>query len=1173
MAGEVLGGDLVRVVQPLERVADSDGTGEDTCDTDQGQYYVTGVAKARLEIFHRQASLARQLQQMGLPTLKEDAPAESTPAPAPLSHQQQPAARAWREELNGGGLGNLLQQRDRKAKAKAAGRASSIPPSSARLQRRDDLADGPARSAASKLHLLSASAHDPGVILRSRPVSKPTHPARQLGAAPSNEALQGDMMGVRVRKQLAIDSQRRDFVSQRHAEVAREAADRQKQLRDLAAVIIAAHEQGVTLLGVPVTALYGGSTPPAPVTHQDGQAAGRPASSSSGPQSGAPPSAPHLPRSIPTAATHTAATAGTTAAGGGGGGIGRLRPQVRQQVRQQQQQRPPTFHRGTDSGIAVVQYSRRVTAPGAQTHGGSVLPAAASTVPPTSLSANRPTTHQSPTPAQADSIGVGTPQPAVPRHRHRHTSRPQHGPTHASVLSLAGPPPHPESDPTSTVAPLTPGPGPGRSHKPQAPPSAGASSTDLGQARSGQAMLAAPPAVATAPGDAWDKFADASDGEQGSGVEESPGVAGAGGRGSSSGSSDEDDEDGGGGGGAGREGSDGGGGSSWGVSSTDSMGYPLHFGGHPARQGSEAPGEGEGQARRRRGTTGSGPVSGSRDDGVQPRRRPSRPGAVAGAPDSTCLDGDEGCDECDSDTESTGSWGVRQPEVKQAAGGGGGPGAGVAAVGREAVGKQLPSTGAAGTDLSQLMLRYGVGDAQREVVDPRDIPQLALSALPAWLLEPLPWYKAHSACTDRAPGTDFTSPTPAPAPAAAALPPPPPPAAAAPVAAAPPAPAVPGSVPAPPAAAAAPVAAPVAAPAPAAAAPPPQIPTDLTFQCGGGGSDVLTFLQAQPQLRTLSAALVSAQLSPRLGDTSHPITLFAPTDKAFAQWEADSNISAMSIPSLDLRPLLLYHIVAGGVTPSQLLNTPFLATGCTGQQLFGLERAKISGEKSHANILRSVRLCQSYVYLIDYVLLSDSTPGPLGLPTCEESGLSGPVANVTATTNSTNREPCTAGATAWQAIQNNTMLSTTAGVIQLTGFEGLMENATARFTLLAPTNDAWVAAAAALNTTLPKLLSNATELMSIIQAHILPWNAPARKLGNRMYLTLQADSPISVKVADRDIRLQSPTSDASVLMADIDLSCTSAVHTISALLIPPALLPTPAGPKVSASSRGRKAAF
>lgn len=67
---------------------------------------------------------------------------------------------------------------------------------------------------------------------------------------------------------------------------------------------------------------------------------------------------------------------------------------------------------------------------------------------------------------------------------------------------------------------------------------------------------------------------------------------------------------------------------------------------------------------------------------------------------------------------------------------------------------------------------------------------------------------------------------------------------------------------------------------------------------------------------------------------------FVATLQAFAQWEADSNISAMSIPSLDLRPLLLYHIVAGGVTPSQLLNTPFLATGCTGQQLFGLERVR-----------------------------------------------------------------------------------------------------------------------------------------------------------------------------------------------------------------------------------------
>lgn len=44
------------------------------------------------------------------------------------------------------------------------------------------------------------------------------------------------------RKQLAMDSQKHDFVSQRHAKVAREAADRQKQLRNLAAVIIAAHE-------------------------------------------------------------------------------------------------------------------------------------------------------------------------------------------------------------------------------------------------------------------------------------------------------------------------------------------------------------------------------------------------------------------------------------------------------------------------------------------------------------------------------------------------------------------------------------------------------------------------------------------------------------------------------------------------------------------------------------------------------------------------------------------------------------------------------------------------------------------------------------------------------------------------------------------------------------------
>lgn len=45
-------------------------------------------------------------------------------------------------------------------------------------------------------------------------------------------------------------------------------------------------------------------------------------------------------------------------------------------------------------------------------------------------------------------------------------------------------------------------------------------------------------------------------------------------------------------------------------------------------------------------------------------------------------------------------------------------------------------------------------------------------------------------------------------------------------------------------------------------------------------------------------------------------------------------------------------------------------------------------------------------------------------------------------------------------------------VLQATGYEGLMENGTARFTLFAPTNDAWVAAAARLNTTIAAIMSN-----------------------------------------------------------------------------------------------------
>lgn len=72
-----------------------------------------------------------------------------------------------------------------------------VTPCSARLQKYDQ-SKSPAAHAASKMHLLAAN-YDSGVILNSQPVSKPTHPSRMRQAAPSNEVLEGDMMGVRVR--------------------------------------------------------------------------------------------------------------------------------------------------------------------------------------------------------------------------------------------------------------------------------------------------------------------------------------------------------------------------------------------------------------------------------------------------------------------------------------------------------------------------------------------------------------------------------------------------------------------------------------------------------------------------------------------------------------------------------------------------------------------------------------------------------------------------------------------------------------------------------------------------------------------------------------------------------------------------------------------------------------
>lgn len=212
------------------------------------------------------------------------------------------------------------------------------------------------------------------------------------------------------------------------------------------------------------------------------------------------------------------------------------------------------------------------------------------------------------------------------------------------------------------------------------------------------------------------------------------------------------------------DGSSGGSKSSWGVSSTDSRGYPLQFAmtfDRPAAVGREHVVHRRHSNEQVFDSELRDQPSGQQDTGME---GVDDGGAVGGGASGEAVmsegdrevevysnegheDNDAYADYDDSD-ESTGSWGVQQPEQRNAAvvvsrGGSAATSASASVIASKDGGSQ--KAGAADGGLDELMRRFHVGAHQQRVVHPRDIPQLALTPAPAWLLEPLPWYQVSRA--------------------------------------------------------------------------------------------------------------------------------------------------------------------------------------------------------------------------------------------------------------------------------------------------------------------------------------------------------------------------------------------------------------------------------------------
>jgi uncharacterized surface protein with fasciclin (FAS1) repeats len=132
---------------------------------------------------------------------------------------------------------------------------------------------------------------------------------------------------------------------------------------------------------------------------------------------------------------------------------------------------------------------------------------------------------------------------------------------------------------------------------------------------------------------------------------------------------------------------------------------------------------------------------------------------------------------------------------------------------------------------------------------------------------------------------------------------------------------------------------------------------------------VATAAANTPELSTLVTAVTKADLAGTL-NSAQGITVFAPTNDAFAAVPKATLDKALGDPSGLLTTVLTYHVVPGQLTPDQLAGTHKTLQGDTLQVTGSGQDFTVNGNS--AVVCGNIKTANATVYLIDQVLLPTS---------------------------------------------------------------------------------------------------------------------------------------------------------------------------------------------------------
>ncbi len=299
----------------------------------------------------------------------------------------------------------------------------------------------------------------------------------------------------------------------------------------------------------------------------------------------------------------------------------------------------------------------------------------------------------------------------------------------------------------------------------------------------------------------------------------------------------------------------------------------------------------------------------------------------------------------------------------------------------------------------------------------------------------------------------------------------------------------------------------------------------LVAACGGGDDPAppgtVAEVATQSGFTALVAAANKAGLVPALSSSSASLTVFAPTDAAFATLAtrlgfASANAMVAALDGPTLAKILQYHVL-----PTKKLAADLAAGGASQATLytFGGSAATLgintsSGVKITDAVLNqatvttaNVAASNGVIHVIDTVLVP---PGVLNVV---------------------------------QMAQANPVFSTLVGAVVSANLQGALADPAAQLTVFAPTNDAFAAIASTVATLTPTQLSTVLTyhvLGSEVLAANIPFGTPVTTLSGQT-ITINAGTPPTIT--------DTTATPAQIVATDVRAS-NGVIHVIGKVLIP-----------------------